>query len=129
MKRKGIFFLITLMLVAGMLYYSNSVHLEGWEGIITYSYGELQFTQSLSPEELREVKRIINGKLEYPDYPACVFSEKRAIVIDGIPFALACDGCELVKNCQSGKYLSLSASEHSFMEELFRIRGGIFPCV
>lgn len=129
MKRKHLYALLVLMLLAGIFYFSNSVHIGNAEGIITYSYGELQFTQPLTEREAREAKEILNGKLEFPDNPSCGFSENCAIVMDGIPFALACDGCEVVKNCDTGKYINLSPGEREILESMFTQRGGVFPCV
>lgn len=130
MKRKKWVILPVAALFAGLLWYSLALHLPAaGEGIITYSYGERSFTDTLSESEANTVRRILNGKFQYSDNPSCGFTEKCAILLDGIPFALACDGCEVVKNCETGKYLSLSEGERSVLEKLFLTRGGIFPCV
>ena len=75
------------------------------------------------------VVEILDGKIETPDNPSCGFSEDISITIGGNTFALACDRCGIVKNCTTGKYISISDAERDILEKLFTGRGGKFPCV
>ena len=98
-------------------------------GTITYSCNGTAFTEALSRDETALVAEILNGKTEHSDDPSCGFTEDISITIDGATFALACDGCGIVKDCATGNYISISESERSRLEELFTSRGGSFPYV
>lgn len=99
------------------------------EGTITYLYGDTAFSEPLTSKEVGAVVRILDGKMQTPDNPSCGFSEDIAVTIDGVTFALACDQCGLVKNCETGWYIRIHAQERIILEALFLVRGGKFPCV
>ena len=112
------------------LYNCFCMHLDGKNGgTITYSYGEIEFTESLTDEEVKTVAKILNGKMPFADNPSCGYSEKIAICIDGWTFALACDGCTDIKICETEKYISFSHEERDALDKMFTSRGGVFPCV
>lgn len=129
MKKKTII-LVLILLAALLIYHSFALHLDrNGEGTITYSYGDSQFTDTLSEEEVKAVVRVLSGKIPYSDNPSCGYTEKISITIDGVTFALACDGCENVKNCETGQYINISQRQRDVLEAMFTSRGGIFPCV
>lgn len=97
--------------------------------VITYSYGDVYFWEELYGEEVDAIEKILNGKWQHSDYPACDFSEEISITISGYTFALAQDASGVVKNCTTGKYIYLSDSEQDVLEALFTSRGGRFPCI
>ena len=106
------------------------MHLDGKDGgTITYSYGEIEFTESLTDEEVKTVARILSGKIPFADNPSCGYTKEIAICIGGWTFALACDRCADVKICETGKYIRFSDEERDTLEEMFTSRGGVFPCV
>lgn len=113
-----------------ILYNCFCMHLDGKDGgTITYSYGGIEFTESLTDEEARTVTRILNGKIPFADNPSCGYTEKISICIDGWTFALACDSCADVRICETGKYIGFSDEERDTLEEMFTSCGGVFPCV
>ena len=119
-----------LLLVGLVLYNSFALHLDGNAGgTINYSYGDLEFKDTLSEEEVKAAVRILDGKIPYPDNPSCGYTEKISITIDGLTFALACDGCEDVEICETGKYVYIDSEGREILEEMFTSRGGTFPCV
>ena len=102
-------------------------------GEVTYTYGEVSFTESLTDDEVKSVVQILDGKQQSSGdvfgVPACGFSEEISITIDGTTFALACDDCGVVKNCGNGHYITISEEERDTLEAIFTSRGGKFPCV
>ena len=98
-------------------------------GTIMYTYGDVTFTDTLSAAEVAEAAKILNGKITFADYPACGFDEDISFTIDGVTFALACDKCGLVKNCDTGLYITISEAQRAVLEAMFTSRGGRFPCV
>lgn len=102
-------------------------------GEVTYTYGEVSFTESLTEEEVASVLKILNGKQQQSGdvfgEPACGFSEKISVTINGETFALAQDDCGVVKNCGNGHYITISEEERDVLEAIFTSRGGKFPCV
>ena len=102
-------------------------------GEVTYTYGEVSFTESLTEEEVAAVVQILDGKQQNSGdvfgEPGCGFSEKISITINGETFALARDDCEVVKNCTTGCYITISEEERDVLEAIFTSRGGKFPCV
>ena len=102
-------------------------------GEVTYTYGEVSFTESLTADEVKSVVHILDGKQQRSGdvfgVPACGFSEEISITIDGTTFALACDDCGTVKNCKNGTYIFISDEERDILEAIFTSRGGKFPCV
>lgn len=128
MKKKIL--VLVLVMILAVLFYGNTVHL-GNPGyaVLTYSYGDIQIWEELYGEDVDTVVKILNGKIEFPDNPSCGFSENISITIGEHTFALACDSCGVVKNCKTGKYISISDAERDVLEKLFTSRGGKFPCV
>ena len=102
-------------------------------GEVIYSYGSVSFSEPLTEEEAKTVSKILNGKVMYSGalygIPSCGFTPKIAIKIDGVTFALACDACGTLRNCSNMMYLDISAKERAVLEEIFRSRGGTFPCI
>ena len=130
MKKKSIVLILALILAVSFYLDRNIIRLGNPDcAVITYSYGDIHIWEELYGKDVDEVVKILNGKVEYNDNPACGFSEDISITIGGYTFALACDSCGVVKNCTSGKYIYISDAERDVLEKLFTSRSGKFPCI
>jgi hypothetical protein len=131
MRKPMKWIVLCLVVLAGFFYVQRSTIWLGNPdcGVITYSYGEIYIREELYGKDLDDVVKILNGKREYTDNPACGFSDDISITIGGNTLALACDSCGVVKNCTTGKYIYISDAERDVLEAMFTSRGGKFPCV
>lgn len=129
-KKKYLIATALLLIVATVLLLGRQVHLKASkQGTVTYTYGDISFTEKMTAEELAAVARILDGKVYAMEFgvPSCGFNEKIAIIIDGKAFMLACDKCGTV---QCGiRFIHLSDAEREVLESIFTSRGGSFPCV
>lgn len=126
--------LLLILLVALFLTGCSRVSLpSAASGEVTYTYGEVSFTESLTEEEAAAVVQILDGKQQRSGdvfgEPACGFSEEISITVNGETFALACDDCAVVKNCGNEHYITISEEERDTLEAIFTSRGGKFPCL
>ena len=129
MKKKLLVIALAVLAVL-FLIHRNALHLGNpGSAVLTYSYGEIYIWEELYGADVDAVVEILNGKMKHNDNPACGFDEDIAIIIGGHTFALACDSCGVVKDCESGKYIYISDGEREILESLFTSRGGKFPCV
>lgn len=131
MKKKSVFLVLVLVLLLAVIYVNrNTLRIGNPDyAVLTYSYEDIYIWEELYGGDVDAVVEILDGKIETPDNPSCGFSEDISITIGGNTFALACDRCGIVKNCTTGKYISISDAERDILEKLFTGRGGKFPCV
>lgn len=130
MKKRLLAIALVLVLAVVFVVQRNALHLGNpGSAVLAYSYGDIQIWEELYGADVDAVVDILNGKLEHHDNPACGFDEDIAIIIGGRTFALACDSCGVVKDCETGKYIYISDGERDILESLFTSRGGKFPCV
>ena len=131
MKKKSVFLVLVLVLLLAVIYVNrNTLRIGNPDyAVLTYSYEDIYIWEELYGGDVDAVVKILDGKIETPDNPSCGFSEDISITIGGNTFALACDHCGIVKNCTTGKYISISDAERDILEKLFTGRGGKFPCV
>ena len=97
--------------------------------ILTFKHGDKNITEALNKEETEEIKSIFDRKALYSDSPSCAFSEGVSIAFGDQVFAIACDDCNIVKDCASGKFFSVSEAEKAIIIDIFESHGGYFPCV
>lgn len=129
MKKVSVILILVLLLVVFCVS-RNTLRLGNPDcAVITYSYEDIYIWEELYGDDVDTVVKILDGKIETRDNPSCGFSEDISITIGGNTFALACDRCGIVKNCTTGKYISISDSERDILENLFTTRGGKFPCI
>lgn len=101
-------------------------------GTVVYNFDGVSFEEKLTEEEVKAVKKVLNGKQIDPSLlgtPSCGFDYNVAIIIDGRRFALACDDCGTVQDYGSMGYIHISNEEREVLEEIFTSRGGEFPCI
>jgi hypothetical protein len=129
-KKKYLIAIALLLIAATVLLLGRQVHMKDpKQGTVTYTYGDISFTDKMTAEELAAVARILDGKVYAMELgvPSCGFNEKIAIIVDGKTFMLACDKCGTV---QCGmRFIHLSDAERDVLERIFTSRGGEFPCV
>ena len=130
MKKKYLIAIALLLIAGAVLLLGRQVHMKDpKQGTVTYTYGDISFTEKMTAEELAAVARILDGKVYAMELgvPSCGFNEKIAIIVDGKAFMLACDKCGTV---QCGmRFIHLSDAEREILESIFTSRGGSFPCV
>ena len=96
---------------------------------LTFIHDGKNITEALNEEEANKLKAIFDGKALYSDSPSCAFSEDISISFGEQVFAIACDSCNVVKDCTSGKFFKVSEREKETIIAIFKNHGGYFPCV
>ncbi len=106
------------------------------ECTITYRFGEVEFTEELTAEEVRAVAGVLNGKLRknalISGIPACGFRENQSIQIGSVTYYLALDGCGTVgigNSIYGIHYVHISDAERDILEEIFQAHGGKVPYI
>ena len=95
---------------------------------LVYKDPDTDIHAQLSEDESKKVIEIFNGKHLYFGSPSCGFGEEVSLRINGKSYAPACDNCCIIKDCSSGMYFDISASEREIVEEYFAAYGVTFPC-
>ena len=127
--RKAISILLLMALVLCFAGCKETINHDQTEpGKITYTYGSLHFTETLTNSEISQILNLLNGKMEVPFTPDCGFSASVSFSVGVYTYALAQDGCPLLYNCTTERCITLSDEEHQIVESLFISRGGVFPC-
>ena len=96
---------------------------------LRFHYMDVSVDVQLSETEAAQLRGIVDGKALYFDNPSCGFSEDASFAIGGRVFCPACDTCCIIRDCTSGKYLSISQAERDLLDQIFAAYGGFFPCV
>ena len=116
--------LLLLLSSCGRVYVSSDQLAE-----LTYQYGDVSVSSTLTKEESELLLSIVGGKMLYADDPSCGFDVNISFKISDRIFCPACDSCCTIKDCKTGKYFSISDSERETIESIFEKYGGKFPCV
>lgn len=96
---------------------------------LVYKYVDTDIEVELTTKEAKEIIKILNNKALVRDNPSCGFDENIAFVINGNAYSPARDDCCIIKDCESGKYISITQEERDYIEKVFSNYGGHFPCV
>ena len=96
---------------------------------LTFKYGDISVSATLTKEESEQLSNIVNGKTLYAGNPSCSFDVNISFQIRDRVFCPACDSCGKVKDCKTGKYFNISEAERETIESIFEKYGGSFPCV
>lgn len=131
--------LVVVLLVVGVLWFVRGglafvmLNRESEGSIVyTYEYNDVSFESELTPDEVSAVVDILNGKSLHSTliaYPACGFDPEIAVIIGGVRYAVALDGCGTLVECHTLRYIDLSNDEIAVIHEIFEKRGGTFPCI
>ena len=131
--RKLCCFVAAVMLLLSMTGCTTIFHDCDAAGKVIYDYKEVRFEEDLTAEEVAAVVAILNGKKQesalFSGTPSCGFDRDIAPIIDGTRYALACDRCGALQNCDTLTYIHISDAERKIIEEIFTSRGGTFPCI
>lgn len=134
-KKKIVLLVLLCMMVAVLLLRTVWIYVPS-EGKVIYHVQETGITieDSLSYEEMVEVKRILWGKIRWPEsiygYPACGFGKIYAIILDGTYYMPAWDSCGMigVQDCDSADdtctYINISDRQKVLLDEIISSRGG-----
>lgn len=96
---------------------------------LVYKYDNTDIEATLTNKEAEEIIGILNNKALIYDNPSCGFDENIAFIINGVAYSIARDDCCIIKDCESGKYMSITREERDYIENIFSEYGGHFPCV
>ncbi len=96
---------------------------------LTFKYGDISVSATLTKEESEQLSNIVNGKALYAGDPSCSFDVNISFRVGDRVFCPACDSCGKVKDCKTGKYFNISEAERETIEGIFEKYGGHFPCV
>ena len=83
-KKKYLIAIALLLIAATVLLLGRQVHMKDpKQGTVTYTYGDISFTDKMTAEELAAVARILDGKVYAMELgvPSCGFNEKIAICV------------------------------------------------
>lgn len=122
--------IVLILILAGLLiiyFLFPKVNISNEKATLNYNYNEKNISVELNQDESELVKRIFNGKRLYRDNPSCGFSKNISIRFGDSIFCVACDNCPIVKF--DNKYFKISEIELQELHNIFKSRGGIFPCV
>lgn len=132
MKKRIIFIsTIVLILILGGLLVINTlfpkVNISTEKATLNYNYNKENISVELNEYESELLRKIFNGKRLYRDNPSCGFTENISIRFGDLIFCVACDNCPIVK--LDNKYFKISEIELQKLHNIFKSRGGVFPCV
>jgi hypothetical protein len=95
-------------------------------GRVIYGLNGISLDETLTAEEVRAVKWILNGKIPEPllvgGY-ACGFNEDVAFVIGDTTYYLAQDDCNYVQDASTGRYIKISKKGRKVLDDIFRAHG------
>ena len=80
---------------------------------------------TLRADEAREIVAILNACREHPENYSFGFSDKSAILINGVKLYLAWDACGIVKDSSSGRFFSISKEDKHRIADIFAEYGGV----
>ena len=133
MKRKLILVLcaVLLVLVCAIILW-RCCHKQA--KIVYYNpYTGVSFQEELSSEEAENVTKILHECISKDSalvsIASCGFSNRIYIAVNGTKYYLALDGCNCVLNRSALQYINISAEQRDYLDQLFALRGGTFPCV
>ncbi|MBR6514225.1 MAG: hypothetical protein IKT46_05250 [Clostridia bacterium] len=92
----------------------------------TFIYGDTSISETLSNEDGKKIKAILDSKMLYTDSPSCGFSKNISVMIGGEIYCIARDGCGIVRVGE--KYISLNNTENKKLREILTSHGFVFPC-
>ena len=106
---------------------------EKWYGNPLFRYGDADITKPMSDKDSEIVRELFNGKNLYSDSPSCGFSENVALIIDGVPYCIACDNCGKIfyriqahidrqKRRGQNSFCCLKCQKEYLHKQLFEIR-------
>ena len=133
MKRKLILVLcaVLLVLVCAIILW-RCCHKQA--KIVYYNpYTGVSFQEELSSEEAENISKILHAGRSTGSplfsVAACGFSNRIYITVNGIKYYPALDGCNRLLNRSTLQYISISAEQRDYLDQLFATYGGTFPCV
>lgn len=106
------------------------------EGTVVYHEQETGVTveDALTTEEMLAVKRILWGKIQWPEslygYPACGFGSIYAIILDGTYYMPAWDACGMigVQDAASDgecRYINITRRQKQILDQIISSRGDL----
>lgn len=122
MKKIACVALILLMVLSGCMpiFHSSTT------GRVIYGLNGISFDEALTEDEVRDVTRILNGKIPEPLFTgeyACGFNEDVAFVIGDTTYYLAQDDCNYVQDASTGRYIKISKKDRKALDDIFRAHG------
>lgn len=99
---------------------------------LRFIYADKNINVVLSDDEGERIIDILDGKIYDPIFsgtPSCGFDENISLRVDGHAYAIACDTCKNIQDCESLRYFSVTQEEIQYIHSLFEKYGGHFPCV
>ena len=96
------------------------------EASVRIQYQDQGKTQawSLVREEAQRLISILRDRREYRENYSCGFSADLSIVIDGVEYDIASDGCPFLLDTSTGLFFEISKEEKQILAELFAKYGG-----
>ncbi len=136
MKKKVLKFAVILIVAWLLLQFISipAVVLPIGISTVTYRFGDVEFQENLTPDEVQSVIRVLRGKPKQNmlicGTPACGFSQDLSLQIGGVTYYLALDECGTVGIGNALfciHYVDISDEERDALEEIFNSHGGKVP--
>ena len=128
-KKKSILCLLACGIAAVLFLRVAAVYAPSEGTIILESNAGVSLEEPLSDEELVTVKKILWGKIKWPEslygIPACGFAKSYSLMIDGTRYMMAMDSCgtRCVEEADTFCYINISDSQKNALQEMFTSRG------
>ena len=92
---------------------------------LTFIYEDQNLNATLDDSDAKKIISILDGN-RYTGATACYFDENISFNIDDEIFAVACDGCRVIKDISNQKYFWVSDSDMKYIRSVFEKHGGHF---
>ena len=79
---------------------------------------------TLEREEAQKLISILQDRREYRENYSCGFSANLSIVIDGVEYDIASDGCPFLLDTSTGLFFEIAKEEKQILAELLAKYGG-----
>ena len=86
--------------------------------------GQIEYRQ-LDKDDTSQIIEILDDRFEYRENYSCGFSASSAIVIDGVSYYIASDGCPFLLDTSSNLYFKISKENKHEISNIFAKYGGI----
>lgn len=123
MKRILIVTILALLLLTSC----SGINVKGTSVNIYFETEEKSYDIHLDDETAEEIKSIFDGKEAYTDAPSCSFDDKCGFNIGAEIYAIAPDGCGIIKHCPTGKYFNLTEDETQYVHSILEDNGIVLP--
>ena len=97
--------------------------------VLKYRQKEKSVVLEMTKEDSEELRRLLNHRFLYYDNPSCGFTQGVSISFDDSVYCFACDGCNVIYDCESQMYFTIKQTEYDGLADILLRYGLTFPCI